>query len=74
MSASREVPLIISQPTSTFLGLVEKAARDTHNKTISAKEKLTKLDFTSSCGDVHKEFKGSYLDKVSEAYHLQHWS
>lgn len=70
MSASREVPLIISQLILTFLGLVKKAARDTYNKTISAKEKLTKLNFTSSYEDVHKEFKGSYLDKVSKAYYL----
>ena len=66
MSASREVPIIISQPTPTFLGLVEKAARDTHDKTISAREKLVKLDFTSSYANVHNEFKRSYLDKVSE--------
>jgi hypothetical protein len=74
MSASREVPVIISQPIPTFLGLVEKAARDAHDKTISVKEKLIKLDFTSSCKDVYNEFKRSYLDKVSEAYHLQRWS
>ena len=62
--SSREAPLVTSQPTPTFLGLVEKAARDTHDKTISAKEKLVKLDFTSSCEDVQKEFKRSYMDKV----------
>ena len=65
MSASGEASLVISQPTPAFLGLVEKAARDTHDKTSSAREKLAKLDFTSSCEDVHKEFKRSYLDKVS---------
>jgi hypothetical protein len=54
--------------------LVEKAARDTHDNTISAKEKLVKLDFIGSCEDVHNEFKRSYLDKVGEAYHLQRWS
>jgi hypothetical protein len=52
MSVSREAPLITSQPTPTFLGLVEKAARDTHDKTISVKEKLVKLDFTNSYEDV----------------------
>ena len=74
MSVSREAPLITSQLTLTFLGLVEKAACNTYNKMISAKEKLVKLDFTSSCKDVYNEFKRSYLDKVSEAYHLQRWS
>jgi len=71
MSASREAPLITSQPTDIFLRLVEKAARDTHDKTISAKEQLVKLDFTSSCEDVQNEYKRSYQDKVGEAYHLQ---
>lgn len=71
MSAGRQVPHITSQPTPTLLGLVQKAARDTHDKTISAKEKLAKLDFTSSCGDVQMEFRRSYLDKVSKLYHLQ---
>jgi hypothetical protein len=71
MSASREVLIIISQLTPTFLGLVEKAACNAHDKTISAKEKLVKLDFTSSCKDVYNEFKRSYLDKVSEVYYLQ---
>jgi hypothetical protein len=56
--------LAISQPTPTFLDLVEKAARDSHDETISAKEKLAKLDFTSSCDDMQKEFKRSYLDTV----------
>ena len=65
--SSREAPLVTSQPTPTFLGLVEKAARDTHDKTISAKEKLVKLDFTSRCEDVQKEFKRRYLDKVGES-------
>jgi hypothetical protein len=64
MSASREAPLIISQPIPTFLGLVKKAACDTHDKTISAKEKLVKLDFISNCEDVQKKFKRSYMDKV----------
>ncbi|PMD28969.1 hypothetical protein L207DRAFT_574583 [Hyaloscypha variabilis F] len=64
MPAGREVPLIISQPTPTFLDLVEKAARDLHDKTISAKERLVKLDLTSSCEDVCKEFKRDYLDKI----------
>ncbi len=71
MSASREVPVVISQPISTFLGLVEKAAYNAYNKTISAKEKLVKLDFTSSYKDMYNKFKRSYLDKVSKAYHLQ---
>ncbi|KAH8653949.1 hypothetical protein BGZ60DRAFT_158476 [Tricladium varicosporioides] len=64
MSASGEAPLVISQPTPAFLDLVGKAARDTHDKTISTKEKLAKLGFTSRCEDVHKEFKKSYLDKI----------
>ncbi|TVY14151.1 hypothetical protein LARI1_G007777 [Lachnellula arida] len=64
MSASGEAPLVILQGTPAFLGFVEKAARDTHNKTSSTREKLAKLDFTSSCEDVHKEFKRSYLDKI----------
>ena len=67
MSTSRKVPVIISQLIPTFLGLVKKAARNIHNKTISAKEKLVKLDFTSRCEDVQKEFKRSYLDKVGES-------
>ena len=71
MSASREAPLITSQPTDIFLRLVEKAARDTHDKTVFAKEQLVKLDFISSCEDVQNEYKRSYQDKVGEAYHLQ---
>ena len=70
MSVSREAPLITSQLTLTFLGLVEKAACNTYNKMISAKEKLVKLNFTSSCEDVQKEFKRSYLDIVGEVYYL----
>ena len=69
MSTTIEAPLIISLPTPTFLGFVKDAARDTHDKTISAKEKLAKLDFTSSCEDIHKEFKRDYLDKVSKVYY-----
>lgn len=65
---------MISQPTPTFLGLVQNAAADTNDQTISTKEKLAKLDFTSSCEDVHKEFKRDYLDKVGEAYHLRRWN
>jgi hypothetical protein len=52
MSISREAPFITSQLTPTFLGLVKKAACDTYDKIISAKEKLVKLNFTSSCEDV----------------------
>jgi hypothetical protein len=70
MSTSREVPLIISQLIATFLGLVKKAAYNTYNKTISVKEKLVKLNFISSCKDMHNKFKRSYLDKVSKAYYL----
>jgi hypothetical protein len=46
MFTSREAPLAISQPTPAFLGLVEKSARDNHDKTLSTKEKLAKLNFT----------------------------
>jgi hypothetical protein len=70
MSISREVLIIISQLTPTFLGLVEKAACDAYNKTISTKEKLVKLDFTSSYKDIYNKFKRSYLDKVSKVYYL----
>jgi hypothetical protein len=56
--------LVISQPTPTFLSLVQKAARDNHDKTISAKEQLPKLDFTSNCEDVQKELEKSYLNNV----------
>jgi hypothetical protein len=51
------------QPTSAFLRLVEKAARDIQDKTISAQEKLTKFPFTSGCEDMEKGFK-RYLDQV----------
>jgi len=71
ISTSKEAPLIISQLIPTFLGLVKKAACNIHDKMISAKEKLVKLDFTSSYEDVYNEFKRSYLDKVSEVYYLQ---
>ena len=64
------MPIIISQLIPTFLGLVKKAACDAHNKTIFAKEKLVKLDFTSSYKDVYNEFKRSYLDKVNKVYYL----
>jgi len=67
MPASREGSLAISQPTTIFLHLVKKAARDIHDKKISAKEKLTKLEFTSGCGDVQNKFK-SYLDQVGRTY------
>ncbi|KAF4625680.1 hypothetical protein G7Y89_g12484 [Cudoniella acicularis] len=60
----REVLLVISQPTPLFLSLVEKAAHDNYDKTISDTNTITKLDFTGSCGDVQKEFKRSYLDSV----------
>ncbi|KAF8846898.1 hypothetical protein BDZ45DRAFT_682227 [Acephala macrosclerotiorum] len=65
MSACREGSLAISQPTTTFLHLVEHAARDCRDRTISAEEKpVTKLNFTSSCADVQKEFIRSYQDKI----------
>jgi len=41
-----------------------KRPRDIQDKTISAQEKLTKLQFASSCEDVQKEFKRSYVDQV----------
>jgi hypothetical protein len=64
MATSREISKTISDPTPIFLDLVKKAARDSHDKTISAQEKLAKLDFTSSCADVEKEFKRVYLSNV----------
>jgi hypothetical protein len=57
--------LTISPPTNHFLHLVEKAAVDCRDQTISAKEKpVTKLNSTNSCEDVQKEFKRSYQNKV----------
>jgi hypothetical protein len=57
--------LAISPATSHFLRLVEKAAVDCHDQTISAKEKpVTKLKSTNSCKDVQTEFKKEYQDKV----------
>ena len=68
MSTSTQRFLSISQPTPTLLHLVGNAARDCREKTISAKDKpLTKLDFTSSCEDVQKEFIRSYQDKVAQS-------
>ena len=71
MFTSKEVLIIILQLILTFLGLVKKAARDIYNKKISTKEKLVKLDFTSSYKDIYNKFKRSYLDKVNKAYYLQ---
>jgi hypothetical protein len=70
MFTSKEVLVVISQLIPTFLGLIKKAACDTYNKTIFAKEKLVKLDFTSNCKDMYNEFKRSYLDKVNKVYYL----
>ncbi|KAH7364911.1 hypothetical protein BKA65DRAFT_573543, partial [Rhexocercosporidium sp. MPI-PUGE-AT-0058] len=68
MSAYREGSLTISQPTTTFLRLVEQAARDCRESTISAKKKpVTKIDFTRSCADVQKEFVRSYQDKINSS-------
>jgi hypothetical protein len=53
-----------------LLGLVKEAARDNHDKTISVKEQLAKLDFTRSCEEVQKEFKRSYLENVGQVYRL----
>lgn len=64
------MPIIISQLIPTFLSLVEKAAYNAYNKTISIKEKLIKLDFINSYKDIYNEFKRSYLNKISKAYYL----
>ena len=65
MSASKVTSIAISQPTPSFLRLVEEAARDCYDETISAKEMpVTKLVFTSSCADVQKEFRRRYQEKV----------
>jgi len=39
MPTSREGTVEISQPTTTFLRVVERATHDCHDKTVSAKEK-----------------------------------
>ena len=64
------MPIIISQLIPTFLNLIEKAAYNTYNKTISTKEKLIKLNFTNSYKDIYNEFKRSYLNKVNKVYYL----
>jgi hypothetical protein len=65
--------LAISPPTNHFLRLVEKAAVDCRDQTISAKEKpVTKLNSTNSCEDVQKEFKRSYQNKVGPKYRWQY--
>jgi len=65
MSSSREKLLEIWQPTDSFLRLVEKAATDCREQTISAKEKpVTKLKSTNNCEDVQKELGRSYPDMV----------
>jgi hypothetical protein len=64
------VLIIISQLIPTFLGLIKKAAYNTYDKTIFAKEKLVKLNFISSYKDVYNKFKRSYLDKVNKVYYL----
>jgi hypothetical protein len=70
MSIIKEVPIIISQLIPTFLSLIEKAAYNTYNKTISIKEKLIKLNFTNSYKDIYNKFKRSYLNKVNKVYYL----
>ncbi|KAH8595122.1 hypothetical protein B0O99DRAFT_686977 [Bisporella sp. PMI_857] len=65
MSTNREDSFAISPPTAAFLRLVETAARDCRDNTISAQEKpVTKLDFTNSCADVQKEFIRTYQEKI----------
>jgi hypothetical protein len=64
------VLIIILQLILTFLGLIKKATYNTYNKTIFAKEKLVKLDFTSNCKDIYNKFKRSYLNKVNKVYYL----
>ncbi len=57
--------LAISQPTSYFLSLVEKAAGDFRDETISAKQQpITRINSMNGCKDVQNEFKESYLNKV----------
>jgi hypothetical protein len=69
-----QITLAILQPTAAFLRLVEKAAYNNHNKTISAKDKFAKLDFTSSCKDIQEEFKRDYLDNVGQSILFAGWS
>jgi hypothetical protein len=65
MSSSRERLLEIWQPTSGFLRLVEKAATDCCEQTISAEGKpVTRLKSTSNCKDVQKELGRSYLEMI----------
>jgi hypothetical protein len=65
MSSSNERPLEIWQPTDSFLRLVEKAAIDCREQTISAKERpVTRLKSTSNCEDVQKELGRSYQEMV----------
>lgn len=61
MATGRKGTVTISEPTTTFLRIVERAASDCRDKTMSAKEKpITKLEFTNSCEDMQKEFVRSY--------------
>jgi hypothetical protein len=65
MSTSREGWFAILPPTDTFLSLVEEAASDYRQDTISAEQKpVTKLKPTSSSNEVWKEYKSSYQDEV----------
>ena len=70
MSASREVSLIVSQPTSTFLALVKDAAHDTQDKTNFATAQLAQLNYTTSCQKVYNGFTKGYLNMVNKVYHL----
>ncbi|KAE9367348.1 hypothetical protein N431DRAFT_561354 [Stipitochalara longipes BDJ] len=65
MSSIRERLVEIWQPTDSFLRLVEKAAADYREQTISAKEKpVTKIKSTSNCEDVQKELRRSYQEMI----------
>jgi hypothetical protein len=65
MSSSKGSPLEIWKPTDSFLRLVESAATDYREQTISAKEKpITKLKSTSRCKDVQNELGRSYREMV----------
>jgi hypothetical protein len=65
MATSREKCLEVWLPTDSFLCLVEKAASDCHDNTISAETKpVTNLKFTNNCENVQKELEKSYPDMI----------
>jgi len=55
MATGRKGTVAISEPTTTFLRIVERAASDCRDKSMFAKEKLiTKLKFTNSYAAARK--------------------